>query len=257
MGTVRGPVSSLGWRMFSMSPDPTHIIPLFPGQGSGPCLVGYQGRPVHKPPLPKYVSLFRCNPTLNRNVLLELKSLPIWNRHQSCFMWFFQKNAVISKSALSTLKQRKKNPAYLKQPKLLCESVDGKCYSGASQIVGATTAGQWETQNTGFSQLSFFHPAAPGSQLWFSEHRGTGWDQRSTEVYRMAHVHKDRQSSAETEPRIETSAITPWEVGILVLPENAFFFAFLTILLILGFTAPSPLQRWKSNEQTGGDYSTL
>lgn len=41
-----------------------------------------------------------------------------------------------------------------------------------------------------------------------------------------------------------------------MLPENIFFFAFLALLSILGFTALS-LQRCKSNEWTGGDYATL
>lgn len=38
----------------------------------------------------------------------------------------------------------------------------------------------------------------------------------------MAHVHKNMQNSAETEPRIETPAITPREMGILnlKLPEK-------------------------------------
>lgn len=45
-------------------------------------------------------------------------------------------------------------------------------------------------------------------------------------------------------------------MGILVLPENVFFFAFLTFS-ILAFNDPSVLQRWKSNERTGGDYATL
>lgn len=40
-------------------------------------------------------------------------------------------------------------------------------------------------------------------------------------------------------------------------PENVFNFAFLILFSILGFTAPSSLQRWKSNEQTGGAYATL
>lgn len=52
-------------------------------------------------------------------------------------------------------------------------------------------------------------------QLWFREYVGARWDHDNKEVYRMTHMHKNMQSSAETEPRIETPATTPREVWIL------------------------------------------
>lgn len=185
MGTVQDAARSLGWRMFSVNQDPTHVIPLFTGQGTGPCLVGYQDRPAHITSSFQICALSRCNPALHRNVLLELKSLPLWNCHQSYFMGFFQK-LLASANWHFLHKNKRKNPTtYLKNSTLSCESVDGKSYTGASQAVGATTTGPVENTKQRLFSASFFPPSS--NLQWSSESQqpldpspdfeNTCWDQ--------------------------------------------------------------------------------